>query len=320
MTKKLSNHGSTLRQQLQTYLEHLKVRNYSPHTMESYQERLLPFVIWCEDRGVMNAPQVSLAVLEGYQRSLAGYRKADGKRLAVNSQLNRLTAIRMLFRWLLKNHHILYNPAELLELPREEKRLPAQVLSEEETRNVLQAVDSRSITGLRNRTLLELLWSTGIRRMELGNLMLRDIDVRRGVVVVRQGKGNKDRVVPVGERALEWLARYLEHARPVLARRFDSGYVFISNKGSALSKASLTEIAGKAIREDGLVDKPGACHVFRHTMATQMLENGADIRYIQAMLGHEKLETTQVYTRVAIGHLQKVHKKTHPGECKRSKK
>ncbi|OSM93846.1 site-specific tyrosine recombinase XerC [Lonsdalea populi] len=314
----LSRQTQTLRQHTGYYLEHLSAAGYSPRTMESYRERPLPFAAWCEDRGLPYAPQVSLAVLEGYQRWLRGYRKADGKPLTAGSQLNRLSAIRMLFRWLLKRHVILYNPAEMLQLPKEERRLPAQVLSEEETGGVLQSVESGTVIGLRNRVILEVLWSTGVRRTEAANLMLSDIDLSRGVMAVRQGKGNKDRVVPLGERACKWLVRYLNHARPELAKRYDSGHLFISHRGKGLARATLTQMAGKAIRGTGHLDKPGACHVFRHSMATQMLENGADTRHIQAILGHEKLETTQIYTRVAIGHLQKVHEQTHPAERKQT--
>ncbi|MBC8946036.1 tyrosine-type recombinase/integrase [Xenorhabdus indica] len=143
--------------------------------------------------------------------------------------------------------------------------------------------------------------------MELRQLQRGDIDFERGAVVVNQGKENKDRVVPIGERALGWLKRYLEHVRPQLAAQYDSGYLFISQKGRPLSLGHLTQIAGKAIRQQAQLDKPGACHLFRHSMATQMLDNGADIRHIQAMLGHEKINTTQIYTRVAIKQLKRVH-------------
>ncbi|GKW22329.1 tyrosine recombinase XerD [Pectobacterium araliae] len=312
----LSRQSRTLRQHLADYLDHLTARGYSARTQESYRERLLPFAAWCEDRGLRYAPQISLAVLEGYQRWLRNYRKADGKPLTTGSQLSRLSAIRLLWRWLLQRHVILYNPADMLALPKEERRLPAQVLSAEETGNVLAAVASGTVIGLRNRAILEVLWSTGIRRMEAANLLLGDIDLYRGVIVVRQGKGHKDRVVPVGERARLWLERYLTHARPELAKRDDSGHLFISHKGTGLARVTLTQMAGKAIRDDARLDKAGACHLFRHSMATQMLENGADTRHIQAILGHEKLETTQIYTRVAIGHLQKVHAQTHPAERK----
>lgn len=311
---------TTLRQHITLYLNHLEAGGRSLRTVESYQERLLPFVTWCEQHGVITAPQVSLAGLEGYQRYLRSYRKADGKPLAQSGQLSRLSAIKVLLRWLLKRHVILYNPADLLTLPKAERHLPAQVLSEKETRQVLQSLDMRTPLGLRNRVMLELLWSTGLRRMELANLLLADIDVGRGVLVARHGKGQKDRVVPVGHVAQVWLVRYLRDVRPRLTYRFDSGHLFLTQKGTGLKRGTLTALAGQAIREDARLQKAGACHIFRHSMATQMLENGADTRHIQAILGHEKLETTQVYTKVAIGHLQAVHAQTHPAEIRRMEK
>ncbi|WP_422646106.1 site-specific tyrosine recombinase XerC [Xenorhabdus doucetiae] len=305
---------ATLRQQLEAYLEIQSASGRSNRTPETYREWLMPFVDWCEQRTVRYPAQVTLGLLESWQRYLRAYRKADGQPYGHNGQRERLSTLRLWFRWLLQRHHILYNPAEQLVLPKEEKRLPAQILSEGETARVLDSLDDQSILGLRNRVMLEVLWSSGIRRMELRQLRQSDIDVERGAVIVRQGKGNKDRVVPVGERALHWLERYLAQVRPELAGQHDSGYLFISQKGRPLSPGHLTHIAAKAIRQQARLDKPGACHLFRHSMATQMLENGADTRHIQAILGHKKLETTQIYTRVAIGHLKEVHHQTHPAE------
>lgn len=305
---------ATLRQQLEAWLDTQAAQGKSPRTLESYRERLLPFVDWCEQRTVQYPAQVTLGLLESWQRYLRAYRKADGQPYSNNGQRERLSTLRLWFRWLLQRHHILYNPAEQLVLPKEEKRLPSQIMSERETAQVLDSLDDPSVLGLRNRVMLEILWSSGIRRGELRQLRQGDIDFERGAVVVNQGKGHKDRVVPIGERALGWLTCYLVHVRPQLAESHDSGYLFISQKGRLLSPGHLTHIAAKAIRQQAQLDKPGACHLFRHSMATQMLDNGADIRHIQAILGHEKLNTTQVYTRVAIGHLKKVHKQTHPAE------
>ncbi|UJD73805.1 integrase [Photorhabdus luminescens] len=304
---------ATLRQHLAAWLEAVQGQGLSERTQEAYEERLLPFVTWCEARGVMTAPQVSLPLLESYQRWLRSYRKTNGQPYSPGSQRDRLSVLRQWFRWLLQRHHILYNPTDNMVLPREEKRLPAQVMNEDETHTVLAAANIDTLTGLRNRVILEVLWSTGIRRMEVANLLLSEVDFGRGVVLVRQGKGNKDRVVPIGEQALHWLSRWLS-VRPELTRRGDSGHLFITKKGRGLARGTLTQIAADSIRKQAQLAKPGACHLFRHSMATQMLENGADTRHIQAILGHEKLETTQIYTRVAIGHLKEVHEQTHPAE------
>ena len=309
-----------LHQHLDAYLLHLRAGQYSVRTCEAYEERLRPFIHWCGLRSVQYPAQVSLAVLEAYQRYLGQYRRQNGRYLAINSQRNRLLTIRQWFRWLLQRHVILYSPAEMLTLPKEVRSRPSGVMSEQETTQVLRASDNGTPLGLRNRAILETFWSSGIRRMELSRLRLGDADLSRGVLRVNQGKGRKDRVVPLGERAVIWITRYLSDVRPRLAQRADSGHLFLTIKGGPMSRAVLTQLAGKAIRENARLKKAGACHLFRHSMATQMLDNGADIRHIQAILGHEKLDTTQVYTRVAIGQLQKVHRSAHPGNRKKADK
>ncbi|MBE8598302.1 tyrosine-type recombinase/integrase, partial [Xenorhabdus sp. BG5] len=211
----------TLRQQLEAWFDTLRAQGRADRTRETYRSYLLPFIDWCEQRTVRYPAQVTLVLLESWQRYLRAYRKADGQPYGNNGQRERLIALRLWFRWLVQRHHILYNPAEQMVLPKEEKRLPAQILSERETTQVLESLDDQSVLGFRNRVMLEILWSSGIRRMELRQLQRGDIDFERGAVVVNQGKGNKDRVVPVGERALGWLQRYLVNVRPQLAAHYD---------------------------------------------------------------------------------------------------
>ena len=166
--------------------------------------------------------------------------------------------------------------------------------------------------GLRDRAMLEVLYATGIRRSELAHLAVFDIDDDRETLLVRQGKGKRDRMVPIGERALLWVRRYLTEARPRLVAEPDDGTLFVSADGVGFSPDRLTQIAREYVKASG-VPKQGTCHLFRHTMATLMLEGGADIRYIQAMLGHAELSTTQIYTQVSIRALRAVHAATHPG-------
>jgi len=162
------------------------------------------------------------------------------------------------------------------------------------------------------------LYSTGIRRAELVSLNLYDIDRERGVMMVREGKGKKDRVVPIGARALQWIDKYLADVRPDLASGADDGTLFLSTYGQALGVERLAEIVREAVNDSG-IGKRGSCHMFRHTMATLMLENGADVRFIQAMLGHADLKTTEIYTQVSIKALKAVHTATHPAKPIRSR-
>jgi integrase/recombinase XerD len=159
--------------------------------------------------------------------------------------------------------------------------------------------------------MLELLYATGVRRSELANLKIFDLDVERQTLMVRQGKGKKDRMIPTGARAAAWVRRYLADARPRLARAPDEGTLFLTVEGEPFTADRLTDLAGLYVRRSG-VGKPGACHLFRHTMATLMLEGGADIRFIQQMLGHADISSTQIYTQVSLAALTAVHAATHP--------
>jgi integrase/recombinase XerD len=176
---------------------------------------------------------------------------------------------------------------------------------------VLAQPDLNDPLGVRDRAILEVFYSTGIRRSELANLAVTDIDRERATLLVRQGKGRKDRMIPVGARALAWTGRYLVEARPRLALGDDGGILFLTADGEPFSLDRLTQLASRHVKASG-VPKAGACHLFRHTMATLMLEGGADIRYIQAMLGHARLDTTQIYAQVSVRALQAIHAATHP--------
>jgi len=168
------------------------------------------------------------------------------------------------------------------------------------------------LLGLRDRAILEMLYSTGIRRTELVNLLVHDLDVNRETVFVRLGKGKKDRIVPGGERAVAWACRYLYEVRPRIVVEPDCGRLFLSREGGPIAGATLTDLVRDYVIASG-VGKAGACHIFRHTMATLMLEGGADVRFIREMLGHANLQTTQIYTHVSIQKLKAIHDATHPG-------
>ena len=239
-------------------------------------------------------------------------RQKSGKPLSSRTQVGYLMAVRRYFKYLAKQQFIPFNPAGEIDLPKVESRIPRDVLSISEAEQILIQPDITTATGLRDRAMLELFYSSGIRRSELINLSLYDLDFERGVIMIREGKGGKDRVVPVGSRALQWITKYLDEARPVLLlNKPDPMILFLSIQGDRFNPDHLTDIARKYIKASG-IDKKGSCHIFRHTMATLMLENGADLRYIQEMLGHANINTTQIYTRVSIPQLKKIHDLTHP--------
>ena len=298
------------------YLEHLQCKHYSERTLSTKRKLLQYFFDWCDERGLEKIDEISRSVMESYQRYLYKYRKANGQHLAISSQSGRLVAVRELFKYLAKKHFIIYNPAAELELPRIDLKLPAQILSPEEAEMIMIQPDLNTPEGIRDRAILEVFYSTGMRRMELAGLNLYDVDFNREVIFIKNGKGRKDRVVPAGQRCLAWLRKYIDEIRDQYLVNKDQITLFLSASGEGLKDSYLTELCGHYIKKSG-TEKKGSCHIFRHTAATLMLENGADIRFIQQLLGHADLSTTQIYTKVSIKQLKAVHELTHPASKKK---
>jgi len=294
------------------YLTWLQVRGFSAETVETRGRDLYAFITWATERGLAEPREITKPILERYQRHLFHWRKEGGAPLSFRTQAGRLSRIRGFFQWLARENHILADPASTLELPKVERHLPATVLTAGEVERIMMVPDLEDPIGLRDRVILEVLYATAIRRTELTNLGVFDVDYGRAALIVRQGKGKKDRVVPIGERATRWLEAYRDQVRPQLVAGRESGVLFLSRAGTPLAPKKLSDRVSGYIERSG-VGKPGSCHLFRHTAATLMLEGGADIRFIQALLGHESLETTQVYTQVSIAKLAEVHAATHPG-------
>lgn len=216
-----------------------------------------------------------------------------------------------LFSWLTREGLILYNPASDLEMPRREFRLPKVILNASEVEAIMNVPDLETPGGVKLRAILETLYSSGIRRQELCNLSLGDVDYDRGLLRIEQGKGHKDRFSPVGERALHWIEKYLAEVRPRLLPSMNEPALFINSEGRRITPGRLGSQVGEIIRAAG-IGKVGSCHLFRHTFATLLLENGCDVRHVQAMLGHAKLETTAIYTHVSMKALKEAHSRCHP--------
>jgi integrase/recombinase XerD len=288
-------------------------RNYSHHTYGNRERTLRAFAAWCAERGLVRPHDITKPILERWQRHLYLHRKPDGQPLSPHSQRGHTEPLIAFFKWLARENYILTNPASDLQLPRIGRRLPRTILTIAETEKVLGVCKVSTPVGIRDRAMLETLYSTGLRRQELIDLKLYDVDADRGVVLVREGKGRKDRMIPIGSRALAWIEKYREDVRPEFASGADDGTLFLTVMGTAFKPNRLAEIARFYI-DGAAIGKRGACHIFRHTMATLMLEGGADIRYIQAILGHTQLSTTEIYTQVSIKQLKAVHTLTHPAK------
>ena len=297
------------------HLQALVAARYAAVTIATRRARLRLFSKWGEARGLIALDDVTPCDLDAYRAWLSDRRRlTDGRPLSWSTHANRLTGVRMLLAWATRAKWLAVNPAAELSMPRAPKRLPRAVLSVSETERVLREPDIETKLGLRDRAILEVLYSTGIRRMELVGLDLPDLDCERQVLFVREGKGRKDRVVPIGVRAIRWIERYLDYVRPQLVARCNSGEsdaLFLSARGTRIRPTRLTERLHRYIQAAG-VRKPGSVHIFRHTMATLMHDAGADIRDLQEILGHAQLSTTAIYTRISIDRLKAVHARTHP--------
>jgi integrase/recombinase XerD len=299
----------SLRATMAAYLESMVVLGLSAATQASRASTLLRLARWCEERGISRPTEVTRPLLERYQRHLFYFRSEAGRPLSVVSQAHQLVGVRQYFKWCSRQALLPANPASELQLPKVGLRLPRYTLTVAEVEAVLAQPKVGTLEGLRDRALLEVLWATGVRRSEAAKLSVYDVR-GDGTLFVRQGKGKKDRVVPISQRALEWLRRYLEEVRPRLVVPPDAGLLFLGAGGQPLP--DLSQLVGGYVKESGL-PVTGACHLFRHACATAMLEGGADIRFVQELLGHAKLDTTQVYTRVTITKLKAVYAATHPG-------
>lgn len=298
---------------LEEHLRWLEATGFAAATIRSRRKALDGFVRWALEQGITQPQQLTLTAFEAYQLALRRWRRANGQPLAVGTQALALTALKRFGKWLVRAGHAPTDPSEGLVLPRRAQRLPRVVLTAEEAERALAGPNVRLKTGLRDRAILETFYSTGIRRSELIRLKVSDLEMERGVLLIREGKGRRDRVVPIGNRALGWIGRYLEHVRPCWITPADPGSLFLTNRGNRIRENRLSELVRGYIQAAGL-GKEGSCHVFRHTMATLLLENGADIRVVQEILGHASLATTALYTHVAIGRIKQVHSATHPAE------
>lgn len=311
----MSTENLSLETAVARHLTALGVGGYSPATVAQRAWSLGLFTRFAEERGTKTVAELTPELAERYRRQMFHQRKADGQPLTIRTQRARLVPLRTFGRWLQREGH--GDPFAEMTMPRGGHHLPKTWLTAAEAETVLAVPkverERRPAAALRDRALLETLYSTGLRRLETIRLKIGDVDFGGGAVVVRQGKGRKDRVVPIGERALAWLSKYIAEARPKLARRAatDDGTVFLTERGAPMTPKYLSALVTQHVAAAG-IGKPGSCHIFRHTCATLMLEGGADIRHVQEQLGHASLSTTQIYAQVSIRKLKEVHSQTHP--------
>ena len=298
------------------YLEHLKAKGYAARTVEAIEAHLRFFFEYLDretkTRDLAELAQEDLAAYQNWLYFCEGSRGKKSVPLSVATQLMRLSALMGFFKYLFKQGVIFSDPAASLEQPKRRKTLPRGILTGKQVLALMGAPGTETPLGLRDRAILELLYATGMRNEELRSLKISDVDREMGQIRVT-GKGMKDRVVPAGRIAMNWLALYLEKARPALANGTDRGLLFITKNGRKIIGLNLIDLVRKYAKKAGLPDTITP-HALRHTCATHLLQAGADIRVIQVLLGHSSLSTTEIYTHVDITDLKKVHRACHPRE------
>jgi len=279
-------------------------RNLSAHTIRAYSIDLFDFVSW------LKREQLDLAAVDhrAARRYLADLDRSRYNRTTIN---RRLSAIRTFYSWLVETERLQHNPLDAISGPKKPRHLPSTIV-EEDIGRLLNVSDLTTPTGLRNQAIIELLYASGARISELMGLTVNSIDFPQMLVRVL-GKGSKQRLIPLHRLALRRLHEYLSLARPELAKnsKRPSDSLFLSNRGQAMSADSIRKMFKASLRQAGL-DPSFSPHDLRHSFATDLLENGADLRSVQELLGHENLSTTQIYTHLSIGHLKSVHSQAHP--------
>jgi len=298
---------------LHALLEELRVRRYSASVSRQAKRALPRFFRFLRERKVRDLRAASEAHVVAYARQLQRDKAATGTPLAAETQRAYLMQVRRLFAFLERRGAILQNPALDLVMPRVEK-LPRVVLTQAQVRELVAAPSAATPTGKRNRAILELLYGTGIRVTECARLETRDVDLAKGTLFIRLGKGKKDRMVPVLGRAAAALDVYLREARPELVRDTTQQAVFLSRiAGGPLSPGAIELLVRESAKAAGIPMRVSP-HTLRHSFATHLIQGGADVRHVQELLGHASLSTTAIYTRVAAADLRGVIRKSHPRE------
>lgn len=294
------------------YLNSLLVKDYSVHTIALKRRHLSIFQAWLDTSGIQNITQVNVNVFEQYMAYIRHTLHAKKKsKLAATTIRCRLTSVRVFLKFLTQRAIICHREVDKYELPSIGLPLPKPILSYDDVLCVLKQIPHTTIKGIRDRAIVECFYASGIRRGELVNLDLLDVDFSQRQLRITMGKGKKDRYVPFGKTAGKWLVKYLRDARPILSNLRSGNAFFINSLGTRFKPCLLSELMSKYIRKAN-INKSGACHQYRHAAATHMVDNDADIRHVQEFLGHASISTTQLYLHVSKAKLHSVYSKTHP--------
>lgn len=299
-----------------SFLESLRIRSQAPATLLCRSQSLSTFFLWLAEQGIDDVREITCEHIRNYKLWLHHPSKTSKPSAHYTTYTihTKLCTVRRFFEYLETTDAILLNPCAGIVLPKLENRLPRSILTQEEARRLLDAPDTQTKKGIRDKAILELFYSTGIRREEMTSLTLHDVDTRSGFVRITKGKFAKDRVVPMGRKASDYLAEYITKVRYIWSQhQKDERALWLSSLSphQPMKKYAIGNMI-KIYKKLVGIQCPGSIHLWRHTCATHMLQNGANIAYVQRLLGHRSLDTTQVYTRVAVPEVKTTLFKRHP--------
>ena len=284
----------------------LAEKNFSEHTAKAYYSDILGYIIWLGDEGCEGA---DFSKIRDYLHFIQKY---DYKKTTV---ARKIASIRTFYKYLSREKKIDNNPAQNIISPKRPKALP-KFLSTEEIEEILNNINISTPAGYRNRAILELLWASGMRVSELSNLNFGNLNLENNEITVF-GKGAKERIILITDRAKTYLQKYIEIARPLVAKGFDvppvtdNSPVFINKTGYRLQTRMVRNVINEIVEKIELPKKVTP-HMFRHSFATHLIENGADLRVVQELLGHASISNTQIYTHISMQHMKEVYDQTHP--------
>lgn len=317
----------------QAYVLHMTLRNLTPLSIRQNEQALRLFIGWLQSIEIYSIHRVNRQTIERYKVELMTHRTRRGTRLSFNTVRGRLFILENWFTWMRRKGWVATNPLVGLQVPPLIRYLPRGIMTVDEIRAVMNQPDLKTLIGYRDRTMMEVLYSTGMRAAEICKIEVGDVDLEKKVACVRLGKGRKDRNVPLSTPCCHFLERYIRKVRPELAlgikpsgnswlKKYRTGgkRLFLSSYGGPMGAIWLGEVMRRYLLKAGITRPMSPVHGFRHSVATHLMESGMDVRYVQAFLGHSNINTTTIYTHVAReplhGHLKKYHPRAERGEFK----
>ena len=282
-------------------------------TLQNHRNDLAYWQKYLAGQSVSTLADVTPQIVAGFQAWVFNYQTRFGKPFTIASQIHILNSLQVFYQYLVKTSKLLNNPAEAIHLPKIPRKLPAVLLSPNEMKRLLAQPDTSTVLGFRDRTMYEVLYSTGLRIGELVSLRVQDISFSDGTLFIHAGKGKKDRIVPLGATVSKYLGEYVRRIRPMFREACATDLLFFNKDGRPHKKYGIwIKLRLYAMRAG--IKRRITVHTFRHTLATEMLKGGADLRQIQELLGHGTLKTTQLYTHIVKGELRRVQAECHPRE------